>query len=137
MRRDYPGHEAPTYSCLQSSERLRVSLERFDKCMLNLPYYFIVAPGAIINRISLSHFTIYQFTPVYMNIIDLYVFIFESSISAPLLVLSSTLQVSPTGRMCHSLTCNLFTSNYFPICRYPNARFKINEHWRQRSPSVS
>ena len=50
-----------------------------NACLI-LPYYFIVAPGAIINRISLSHFTIYQFTPVYMNIIDLYVFIFESSI---------------------------------------------------------
>lgn len=106
-----------------------------NACLI-LPYYFIIAPSAIINRISLSHFTIYQFTLVYMNIIDLYVFIFESSIHRSV-GFSSTLQVSPTGRMRHSLTCNPFTSNYFPICRYPNARFKINEHRRQRSPSIS
>lgn len=105
-----------------------------NACLI-LPYYFIVAPGAIINRISLSHFTISSHLYTWTLLICMCSF--SSPLSAALLVLSSTLQESPTGRMRYPLTCNPFTSNYFPICRYSNARLKINEHCRQRSPSIS
>lgn len=99
---------------------------------LILPCYFIIAPGAIVNRISLSYFTIYLFTLVYMNIIDFVCVHFQ--VLYPLLCWwSSTLQVSPTGRMLHSLTCNPFTPMYFPICLYPNASLKVKEHQRQES----
>lgn len=122
MRRDYPGQKVPTYSHLQSSERLRVSLERSDKCVLNCTlllywsswcYHIIGFPSPILPSVSLH---LYTWTLL------IFMCSFSSSLSAALLALSSTLQVPPRGRMLRSLTRNPFTANYFPICKVKDQR---------------